>query len=96
MEIREMTISDFEKIKDTLQSDFDEFWNANILKSELESENSKYIVLEENDIILGFAGILITPDDTQITNIVTKKYERNKIYKYFVNCKFLAIFRYTD
>ena len=51
MEIREMTISDFEKIKDTLQSDFDEFWNANILKSELESENSKYIVLEENDII---------------------------------------------
>ena len=27
MEIREMTISDFEKIKDTLQSDFDEFWN---------------------------------------------------------------------
>ena len=78
MEIREMTISDFEKIKDTLQSDFDEFWNANILKSELESENSKYIVLEENDIILGFAGILITPDDTQITNIVTKKSERNK------------------
>ena len=73
-----MTISDFEKIKDTLQSDFDEFWNANILKSELESENSKYIVLEENDIILGFAGILITPDDTQITNIVTKKSERNK------------------
>ena len=73
-----MTISDFEKIKDTLQSDFDEFWNANILKSELESENSKYIVLEENDIILGFAGILITPDDTQITNIVTKKSERNR------------------
>lgn len=73
-----MTISDFEKIKDILQSDFDEFWNANILKSELESENSKYIVLEENDIILGFAGILITPDDTQITNIVTKKSERNK------------------
>ena len=73
-----MTFSDFEKIKDSLEIDFDEFWNANILESELKSENSKYIVAEENDKILGFAGILLTPDDTQITNIVTKKSERNK------------------
>lgn len=78
MKIEEMTISDFEAIKDILVDEFDEFWNSSILKSELKSENSKYIVLKENNIILGFAGIIITPDDTQITNIVTKKSERKR------------------
>ena len=78
MKIREMTISDFEKIKDILKTDFDEFWNASILESELKSENSKYIIAEESNEILGFAGILVTPDDAQITNIVTKKSERKK------------------
>lgn len=78
MIIEKMTFNDFENIKDILQSDFDEFWNANILKSELESENSKYIVAKENNEIVGFAGIIITPVDTEITNIVTKKRNRKK------------------
>lgn len=78
MIIEKMTFSDFENIKDILQSDFDEFWNSNILKSELESENSKYIVAKENDEIVGFAGIIITPIDIEITNIVTKKRKRKK------------------
>lgn len=78
MIIEKMTFNDFENIKDILQSDFDEFWNANILKSELENENSKYIVAKENDEIVGFAGIIITPIDTEITNIVTQKRNRKK------------------
>lgn len=78
MEIREMTISDFEEIKSILQTEFDEFWKPSILESELKSDNSKYIVAKENFVVLGFAGILITLDDTQITNIVTKKSERKK------------------
>lgn len=78
MIIEKMTFNDFENIKDILQIDFDEFWNANILKSELENENSKYIVAKENDEIVGFAGIIITPIDTEITNIVTQKRNRKK------------------
>lgn len=73
-----MTLSDFEEIKDILIDEFDEFWKPSILESELKSENSKYIVAKENNIILGFAGIIITPDDTEITNIVTKKSERKR------------------
>ena len=76
--LREMNFEDFEKIKKILQEEFDEFWKPSILKSELESKNSKYIVAIENENIVGFAGILITPDDAQITNIVTKKTERKK------------------
>lgn len=78
IEIEEMNLSHFEKIKDCLQTEFDDFWTESILKSELENENSKYIIAKENENILGFAGIIILPDDVEITNIVTKKSERKK------------------
>lgn len=78
IEISKMTLDDFEQIKDILQDEFDEFWKASILKSELESQNSKYIVARENNEIVGFAGIILLPDDAEITNIVTKKSKRKK------------------
>ena len=78
VKIEEMSLLDFEAIKDSLQSEFDDFWTESILKSELENENSKYIVAKENKNIVGFAGIIILPDDVEITNIVTKKSERKK------------------
>ncbi len=78
IKIREMKFEDYEKIKDNLQKEFDEFWTVSILKSELENDNSRYIVALKNREIVGFAGIIILPDDTEITNIVTKKSERKK------------------
>ena len=71
-----MTLEDFYKISGILQDEFDDFWNPSILKGELKSSNSEYIVAILNEEIVGFAGIIITPDDTQITNIVTKKNKR--------------------
>ena len=73
-----MTILDLDSIKDTLSTDFDNFWNYNVFKSELENENSKYIVAKFNNEIIGFAGIWITIDEAHITNIVTKKAYRNQ------------------
>jgi ribosomal-protein-alanine N-acetyltransferase len=78
MKIEDMQMIDYEKIKDILQTEFDDFWTPTVLKSELENSNSKYFVAKENDEILGFAGIIILPDDVEITNIVTKKSERKK------------------
>lgn len=78
IEISQMTLEDFEKIKDSLQTEFDEFWKSSILKSELENENSRYVVAKEKEEVLGFAGIILLPDDAEITNIVTKKSERKK------------------
>jgi hypothetical protein len=49
-----MTINDFEQIKDILQTEFDEFWNANILKSELLNPNTKYIVVKQDLEIVRF------------------------------------------
>lgn len=76
--ITEMNMDDFEEIKNNLQIDFDEFWSTSILKSELENELSKYIVAKDNNEIVGFAGIIVLPDDIEITNIVVKKVERKK------------------
>lgn len=78
IEIKEMQEIDLEKIKDILQTDFDDFWNYNILKEELKAENSKYIVATIKDEIVGFAGIKIAYDQADIMNIVTRKDYRNK------------------
>ena len=43
MEITEMTLTDLEQMKNTLYSDFDNFWSYNVLKQELENENTTYI-----------------------------------------------------
>lgn len=79
IDIQEMSLNDLEKIKDILISDFDDFWNFNILKEELESPNSKYIIVKTNDDeIIGFAGIKILVDNADIMNIVVKKSWRNQ------------------
>lgn len=78
VQILEMTLSDLELISNNLITDFDDFWNVNILKSELQNPLSKYIVAKSNSEILGFAGIIDTIDQVEITNIVVKKNMRNK------------------
>lgn len=74
-----MNCDDLKKIKDILISDFDDFWNYNILSQELLSKNSKYFVAKEaNNNIVGFAGVQFIIDEADITNIVVKKNYRNK------------------
>lgn len=76
--ITRMNLSDFEQIKAKLKSDFDDFWNVNILKDEILKENRKYIVCRQNDEIVGFAGISIILDEAEIMNIVVRKDKRNQ------------------
>ncbi len=78
IEIIPMTQEHFDKIASTLTSDFDEFWNANILKDELASKNSNYFVAKWKEEILGFAGIKSMLEDSDIMNIVVKKDFRNQ------------------
>lgn len=78
MEIFEMSIKDYEQIKDILQIEYDEFWTSGILKNELENKDSKYFVAKNDNNIFGFAGIWFSPVDCQITNIVVKKDSRNQ------------------
>lgn len=78
VEIKNMTLEHLETIKDVLNSEFDDFWNYNILKEELNSQNSCYIVAFLNNEIVGFAGIKFIANEADIMNIVTKKTFRNQ------------------
>lgn len=77
IQINEMTNEDLESIKDVLTSDFDDFWNYNILKEELQNETSTYFVAKVSNKIVGFVGIQFIMNEACITNIVTKKDFRN-------------------
>lgn len=73
-----MNLNDFYSIKDIFNSSFDEFWNVNILKEELENQNSKFIVAKCKNEIIGFAGFKILVDYADIMNIAVKKDFRSK------------------
>ena len=72
-----MNISDLDEIKDILVSNFDDFWTYSILKDELNSSSSHYIVAKLNNEIVGFGGIKVVLDSADIMNIVVKKNFRN-------------------
>ena len=73
-----MTLDDLEKIKNILNTDFDDFWNYEILKEELISQNTVYLVAKMEDEIVGFSGIKIIVDEADLMNIVVKKEHRKK------------------
>ena len=68
-----MTLTDLEQMKNTLYSDFDNFWSYNVLKQELENENATYIIAKEKEEVVGFAGISVCIDEATLNNIVVKK-----------------------
>ena len=86
-----MTYEDFDVIKDELISEFDEFWTPGVLFSELENENTKYVVIKEENDIIGFAGIWITPDSVELNNIVVRKDKRGNGYSKILLEKLLEI-----
>lgn len=77
IEICTMTYEDLQALKNTLITDFDDFWSYSILEKELSNTNTTYIVAKQDNKILGFAGILTILDESNIMNIVTKKNKRN-------------------
>ena len=75
MEITEMTLEDLEQMKNTLYSDFDNFWSYNVLKQELVNDKTKYIIAKEKNEVVGFAGISVIFDEATLNNIVVKMLE---------------------
>lgn len=75
IKFEKMTISHLTEIN---LDEFDDFWNENILKNELENSASYYITAKLNDEIVGFAGLNFILDEAHISNIVVKKTKRNQ------------------
>lgn len=73
LKVEKMTSNNLENIKDVLVSDFDDFWNYDILKQELECSNSYFLIAKNDNEIVGFAGLKVIVDEADIMNIVVKK-----------------------
>ena len=80
IEISVMNMSDLNEIKDILETEFDDFCNYELFKSEIKNPNSIYFIAKLNNEIIGFVGVLLIIDTAEITNIVVKKSFRGKRY----------------
>ena len=78
--IEKFILSDLNLIKNTLETDFDDFWNYNIIKKELQNDSSIYLCCKIDSEIIGFAGISIILDTAELNNIVIKKDKRGYGY----------------
>lgn len=80
--IQKMELKD---LKLMVLKDFDDFWTENILKDELLSTSSYYIVARFQNDIIGFAGLKFLLDEAHITNIATridKRKNRNSVLNF--------------
>ena len=67
-------------------SKFDNFWNIDILKDELKSQNSEFVCAKIENKVVGFAGIKIVLDTADIMNIAVKEdYRRQGIATLLLN-----------
>lgn len=78
--IEKFTLLDLNLVHDTLETEFDDFWNYNILEKELKNDSSVYLCCKVNSEIVGFAGISIILDTAELNNIVIKKTKRGNGY----------------
>lgn len=67
--LEKMKIEDLELID---LKNFDDFWTESILKDEILSDSSYYIVARFQNDIIGFAGLKFLLDEAHITNIATR------------------------
>lgn len=78
IEIFDMTLQDLAQIENSLISEFDDFWSAEVLKSELMGENKAYFVAKQDGKIVGFAGFMRNFSEVEIMNLVVRKNCRGK------------------
>ncbi len=94
--VEKFTLSDLNLIKDSLQTDFDDFWNYNILEKELQNNSSIYLCCKLNSEIVGFAGISIILDTAELNNIVIKKDKRGNGYSSLLLDSLIKIVKSRD
>lgn len=70
-------MGDLNKISEKLLTNFSSTWELELFKNELKNKNSYYIALKQDNIILGFAGILKQYDEGHIMTINVDKNYRN-------------------
>ena len=75
---RELSASDLKVVQAIEQESFHDSWAVESWLAELNSSITKYIVLEQEGIIKGFAGFWLIAGEAQVTRVAVAKDERGK------------------
>lgn len=67
--IREMLFEDLDQVLSIEEANFSVPWTANGFLSFLMREDACFLVAQEDSRILGYCGVILTPPESDITNI---------------------------
>ena len=85
VKVREMTLDDLEQVMPIEQANFSVPWTENGFFSFLLREDALFLVAEEGEQILGYCGVILVPDEGDITNVsVAKEWQGQGIGKLLV------------
>ncbi len=76
--IRTMTAADIKAARLIDEDAFHDPWSDNMWVDEINNSLSTYLVLEENGIMLGYAGFWLVVGEAQVTRVAIAKTERNR------------------
>ena len=75
--IRTMVSADLEAVVALESAEQPRPWSERMFRQELETENRRYLVAE-NDRIVGFGGVMVIDDEAHITNLLVTEQHRGK------------------
>ena len=71
--VREMTVSDLAQVMVIENENFSKPWTDKGFLSFLLRYDTLFLVAEENDKIIGFAGVIMVLDEAELTNVAVMK-----------------------
>lgn len=80
LKIEGLLLKDIEQIHDIECACFSTPWSINTLMEDLSNSAAKYIVLKDDDEVLGYLGVRMVLDELHIMNVAVKPDKRGKGY----------------
>lgn len=78
MTIESMTVDDISQVAEIERQIFSIPWSEKAFKDSMESDNTIYIVAKENNNVAGYAGMYLSFEEGNITNVAVNPLSRRK------------------
>ena len=78
MTIESMTVDDIAQVAEIERQIFSIPWSEKAFRDSMESDNTIYIVAKENDNVAGYAGMYLSFEEVNITNVAVNPLSRRK------------------
>ncbi len=78
MQIRPMTLNDCPQVAEIEAASFSRPWSLDAFKNTVIMPNYRYLVVEEDQEILGFCALIFVMDEGEIPNVCVKESARGK------------------